>query len=269
MKKAYTLFVIMFLTTLVLPVVIYAASPTPVGSVGTISVVGAGTGNYTISTYTAPSTGQNRGLFVIVFAGGNNNNFTDTATWNGTSMAKDVSVAGVLIGGGVVYYLANPAPGNNNLVIHCNTDPGAGIAGLIFTMQDVQQISSRDVTSANANGTGVTTKAHSNITTVNNDVVFGWVLLGSTTPNTTNLASDVGTSLGQAKIPYPTSGNILQLSYIEKAVAGTQNMTFSWTTATNVDFFMASYKYVAPTPVGAAISIINSAVNILKSIINM
>lgn len=221
------------------------ASPVPIGTNGTFSELVVGTTATTISTYTVPSTDSNRGLFVLIAAQDGNDTFPSGITWNGTSMAKDVSVTGVQLGGGVLYFLANPDTGNNSLVISYSSAP-AGVYGIIFTMKDVKQTTSIDATSANANTGGATTISSSNTTTVDNDVVIGWALIG---PLATSISSDVGTTLGNAT--NPVSSRKMYASYIEKATAGSQSMAFNWTTSQSADMYMASYKYEAGAVAGA------------------
>jgi hypothetical protein len=165
-------------------------------------------------------------------------------TWNGVAMAKDVSVAAVQQGGGMLFFLANPATGNQNLVISYGSAP-ANVYGLIFTMKDVKQTSSIDAPSANANASG-TSLNNSNTTTINNDVVLGWGVFHS---GASGISSDVGTDLGATATS--STGRFLKGSYIEKTTAGAQAMTFNWTGSGGADLYMASYKYEAPASVSA------------------
>ncbi|MBS4082928.1 MAG: hypothetical protein KGZ73_05205 [Rhizobiales bacterium] len=154
-------------------------------------------------------------------------------------MTKDVSVEPAQQGGGMLFFLANPDVGNHDLVISYGSAP-VNVYGIIFTMKDVKQTSSKDATSANANASG-TSVSSSNTTTVNNDVVLGWVVLHS---GASSISSNVGTDLGATATS--STGRFLKGSYIAKDTAGSQSMTFNWSGSGGADLYMVSYKYESP-----------------------
>jgi len=213
------------------------ATPTVIGTNTDYAASSAAT-SFTFS-HTVPSTGSNRALLVIAHANSGNNTAFTGATYNGTSMTQIVSVAGVYLGGGIMFYLADPDTGANNVVLSSSTSKTAN--AVAFTLQDTAQSSPVDVTDTRSGDAGQTSWSDSITTTVNNDLIIAWSLILGTTSSLTfdGSQSEICNFTGDA-LSYRFSA-----SSLPKETAGAQTMGEAWTGSSALDFFQTSIKYEA------------------------
>lgn len=222
-----------------------AASPTPLGTVTTFASPSAAT-SHTFS-HTVSATGQNRALIVTGFSSAGNNLAWDAVTYNGDSLSQIVSVAGSYAGGGIMFYMADPDTGTNNVVIGPYYLSGSrNTNAQVTTFQDMAQSSPVDTTGSACVSLSSTSISCSVTTTIDNSVVIGFTTNGTAS----GVTSDYGTALAlNVAGAFARSHNA---SYIEKATAGSQTMGFSDTGATFWDMFITSLKYEAPSGGGGS-----------------
>jgi len=221
-----------------LPFLVNAASPSRIGT-DTISKSTAD-GDWTLS-HTIPATGQNRGLIVVAACQGSGQS-TMTITWNGTSMTEIVELTAVNRWNGLVFYLANPETGTQNLVFSCTRAANKQIFAFVFTLQDVAQSSPVDV-SGQANGAEVALLSKSVTTSVNGDLILTWL---------DHVENDALTSDGSqtriGAVNYTTgSVDYFTLDELPQTSAGAQSTGFSWVDVSSPDLYVVALKYLAPT----------------------
>jgi hypothetical protein len=212
------------------------ATPTRIGGVGSQEF--AGSQSQDTLSYTVPSTGQNRALIVISQKLGSSTKPT-TATYNGVSMTKIVDLTSSQQGSGVMYYLANPATGANDIVVNWGAASTEHII-IAFTLQDIVQSSPVDVSGQN-NTAGATSLSHTITTTVDNDLLITWMGNGNVSSPTPG-----GTQSTIANID-GTDGDA-HSSDDPQTTAGNYTGSYSWTTSRPADIYITSLKYLAPTP---------------------
>ena len=207
-------------------------------------------------THTVPSTGSNRGLVVVLFCDSGNNTCVDSVKWGGsggTSMTKIVNVAGGVVGGGIMYFLAAPTASTDSVYVHI-TSGTANINAVAFNLQDVNQSSPIDATAANVNGTG-SSGTQSVTTSANKSLVIAWNLLQVGT--VTNIAPGAGQT-GISSLKGVGDARFLNISYIQKASAGAQSTSYTWTTSSGYDYFVTSLKYEGPAASSITLTDINN-----------
>lgn len=217
------------------PLFAFGASPTVIGTNTVVQDAVAGT-SYTFS-HTVPTGGENTAL--VVMNAVSSANITGI-TWNGTAMTKlGATMLASYRQPMAVFFLAAPEAGTYNIVVSLN-ESRTNKNAVAFTLQDVVQSSPEDVRAQNASAsaTSLTTDI---TTTVNSDLM----LVQISTNATSNYVPDAGqTSLG-------TIGGVtdeLAWSYQASPTATTENVGYSWTTASGADIMAIALKYVAPTP---------------------
>ena len=221
-----------------LPFIVSAASPSRIGT-DTISKSTAD-GDWTLS-HTIPATGQNRALIVVAACQGSGQS-TMTITWNGTSMTEIVELVAVNRWNGLVFYLANPETGTQNLVFSCTRAADKQIFAFVFTLQDVAQSSPVDV-SGQADGAGVALLSKSVTTVTDGDLILTWL---------DHIENDALTSDGSqtriGAVNYTTgSVDYLTLDELPQTTAGAQSTGFSWVDVSSPDLYVVALKYLAPT----------------------
>jgi len=217
------------------PVIAFGASPSRIGT-DTTSEASDSVTSWTIS-HTVPSTGENRCLIAIISRSSNTG--PSSVTWNGSAMTNILSLAGVQVGRGSAWYIANPDTGTHNLVYNwagAVTERGSWSA----TYQDCAQASPVDV-SGQTNQAGGTSASVDLTTTINGDMIILWMLGVSPGANKTDQA-------GQTRLfSQTTTGPYAAISEEAQTTAGLINTGYTWTGAENDDLYAMAIKYVAPS----------------------
>lgn len=194
-------------------------------------------------SHTVQSTGGNRALIVIARSESGNNTAFSSCTWNGVAMTQIVSVVGSETNGGIMFYLANPDTGTHDVVLTKSSGSSENDA-IAFALQDCAQSSPVDVTSGNITASSGTSASGNVTTTVNDDIVIAWCTAGNAS---SSMSATTGTQIASFE---GATGKETAAAWIEKATAGLQSMSFSWTTSAPYDMFITSLKYdqyIAPT----------------------
>lgn len=221
--------------------IVSAASPTLTGSVASSTFASAASDTLSLTT----GSGSNLAVIVLVGVRGANG-APSSCTQAGTTMSQLFNMTGAQQTSGLMYYLAAPTTGTNNVV--CNWSPNQAGWMVTWTFQDIVQSSPAELY-GQGNTASATSLSLSTTTLTNSDAVVTWIDISTTGTSLTLGASQIQLSLDrQTTVPTANLGS----SYIAKATAGAITTSFSWTTATNGDIFDAGLKYIAPPAAGAA-----------------
>lgn len=220
------------------------ASPTVVGT--PVSGAVSSAASLTVSI-TVPATGSNQVLIVVASASGGNNaafDGTGSVKYNGTSMTKIANGTASQLMAGLMYYLAAPTQTTANIVLTMDGAVGAkDIQMTAFVLQDCVQASGSvvDGTLGNQSSAGTTSSSISYTTSVNNSAIIGWQGVGT---GSTSLVA--GQTLIKSSTPGVASIALTGVELFAQTTAGTQSMTWSWTTSHEMEAWAIGLKYVAP-----------------------
>ncbi len=225
------------------------ASPTVIGTPVFAQNTATNPASWDITTYTAPSTGSNRVLCLIVTSA-TNNDFLTAASWDsgGTPQAltKINRTAAVQVAEFYLWCVPAPTSGNKTLTLTTNGANVSGIKALVFCLQDaVQNMATILDVTGSSNVASATTDSKSITTTVDGDIIISTcVVLGDKTGSIAPGGGQTDIISGGSYIGI--ANYTMDVSTIGQASSGAISTSYSWTTNAGEDFYAHALKYAAP-----------------------
>lgn len=232
------------IVSLFLPLSVFAVSPTIIGA----PVHSDTTGTSLTLSVTVPSTGQNRALMCLTWAGA----LPTGVTWNGGAMTLLLNNAPKSFAYLHVWYLANPTTGAHNAVVSLAS---GSIAMSCFTLQDTAQSSPIDGSVDSSTTSSLTSLSSTFSTGVNNSMVFLFTGVSVT-------GSSLTQGAGQTEVENfgvtSNSNYWFNLGDIVQATAGSISPSLSWTNnSAGVEQLGFGIKYLAPTAASTGVPLID------------